>query len=388
MRRAVRKLDVLVLCALSAGAAHAEAPSLEMGRYLSKYPAMYSTLSFSSSARDEIFDAQGAKAASAVPTYGMGNGFGEKRASMQFEWHFPMFETEALPFVSSRLWTARATFGWSQLDTSGPITSFIAANKLVENADGLNDVQLEFGPLLWGSKDWRTRKDTPFSLMLLAQAQVPVGQRSADSPNNAGVANAFGFGGKLGMHWRPLPRVYLDAGAGWKHFLKNEEPAFGAQEPRVRGDEQAYDLSVNARLFGSVYAGLSGYRREGGANTYQGLRFSANPPAAGAGNVTFPDPAPISDQGTLEQGVAASLRWFFTPRVSAALHYLQPRSGRSGEFDVPYLQRTSGCPACATSPNGSDHVDGLGAARSWANETWMLSLAWNYGQGDFWLKGD
>lgn len=386
---------MIAMCVFACGNAAAEMPDIEMGRYLAKYPAMYSTLSFSSNERDEAFDAQGQRQSSAAPTYGTGNAFEEQRGSMQFEWHFPWFETEALPFISSRLWTARATLGYAKLDTRGPINDFISANSLESKGDGLTDIQLEFGPLLWGSQDWRTRKDTPqdqnFSLMLLGQVIVPSGQRNPDAPNNVGITNAFGFGTKLGAHWRPLPSVLVDAGVNWRSYTKNEEPAFGAQEPAARGDELLVDLTLNARVVRGLYAGLSYYRRDASANTYEKVRFASNPPSAPLGMETMPDPRAMEDRGTLEQTLGASLRWFFSPRVSLTLHYLRPQSGRSGAFDLPYTRQTIACAAtlsCSPQANGSARVDGLGSARTYSSETWIAALSWNYGQGDFWMSGN
>ena len=383
---------ICALCALCAATlAQAAPPDLEMGRYLTKYPALYSTLSLSSTDGDEIFDAQGQKQASAAPAYGAGNAFGERRAQMQFEWHFPWFETEQLPFISSRLWTARARLGYAKLETTGPIASVPGGSggQIETNGGGLTDIELEFGPVLYGSRDWRTRTDTPLSVILLGQVLVPNGQRNPDAPHNVGQANAFGYGARLGTHWRPLRGFLIDAGANWRAYTANEEPAFGAQEPTKRGDEQRYDLSLNLRLFEGFYAGASWWRFDSDANTYEKLRFANNPPAAGIGMETMPDPAPQQDGGMLQQGLGVSLRWFPLPRFSAALHLLQPRSGRSGEFDLPYTQQALGCAAtlsCNPQPNGSARVDGLGAARSSANGIWMLSLAWNYGQGDFWVQ--
>ena len=377
------------LGAFALQAAASAPPDLDMGRYLTKYPALYSTLTLSSQDGDEIFDAQGGKQATAAPTYGAGNAFGERRAQMQLEWHFPWFETEQLPFISSRLWTARARLGYAQLDTRGPIAAVPGGSggQVETNNGGLTDIELEFGPVLVGSRDWRTRTDTPLSVILLGQALIPAGQRNSDAPHNVGLANAFGYGARLGAHWRPLRGFLIDAGAGWRGYTANEEPAFGAQEPAKRGDEFHYDLSLNLRLFNGLYAGASWWSLEGDANTYEKVRFASNPPTAGLGMETMPDPAPLQDGGTAMRTLGVSLRWFVTPRFSAALHVLQPRSGRSGEFELPYTQQATGCAAtlsCNPQGNGSARVDGLGAARRDASRSLMLSLAWNYGQGDFW----
>lgn len=383
---------IAALCGVLALPALA-APDLEMGRYLVKYPGLYSTLSFSTQDGDEIFDAQGRKQASATPAYGAGNAFGERRALLQQEWYFPWFEVEQLPFISSRLWTARARLGYARLDTGGAIASVPGGSggQVENNGGGLTDIELEFGPVLVGSRDWRTRADTPLSAILLAQVSIPTGQRNADAPHNVGLANAFGYGARLGAHWRPLRGFFIDAGAGWRTWSGNEEPAFGAQEPAKRGDDTALDLSLHVRLFGSVYAGASWWRHESDAHTYERVRFASNPPTPGIGMETMPNAAAIQDGGTLQQGLGVSLRWFATQRLSFALQLLQPRSGRSGEFDLPYTQQTIGCTAtlsCNPQPNGSARVDGLGSARIYAGPVWRLALSWNYGQGDAWLRGE
>jgi hypothetical protein len=380
--RAVAALALLI--ALPATAA---VEDFEFGRYLSKYPGMYSTLTLSNDARDRVFDQGGRRVGSAAPTYGDGSGFAERAARTQFEWHFPMFESERLPLISDRLWTARAGLGYTLLATDGPIKDFIAQHGLSEKGQGLTDLQLEFGPVLWGSRDWRTRHETPLSLLLLAQAGLPLGARDADAPNNAG-SNAFSYGAKLGAHWRPLRGVLVDAGVAGRWYGRNDEPAFGAQEPARQGSDLTLDATLAARIVSGVYASVGVLERHGSANRYEKVRFTATAPTASAGMETFADPAPQFDAGTRERRLGLALHWFVLPRLDAGLHFLKALSGRSGEFDQPYLQQTVGCAGtagCNPQPNGSAHVDGLGGARSYATNVWMLSLRWSYGQGDLWF---
>lgn len=365
--------------------AQAQPATLEFGRYLSKYPAMYSTAGFSDNPRDEIFDENGRRTNSVTPTYGAGVAFPEQRGTANLEWHFPWFETEALPFISSRLWSARATLGYAKLATTGPINNFITANKLVEKSDGITDLSLEFGPTLLGSSEWRTRKSTPLSLFLLGYMSLPVGARDADSPNNAG-GNVFAFGGTLGAHAQWLGFL-LDAGATYRTYQRNEEPAFGAQEPSRRGEDTALDATLARQIFGPVYLSASLYARQGEANEYSKVRFANNPPNAGAGMDTFPDPGTFRDGGTRELNLGLGAHWFVLPRLRLSLNYWLPQSGKSGAFDLRYLQQQQNCQAtnnCNPQPNGSRPVDGLGSARAYASNLWMLTLTYSHGQGDFW----
>jgi opacity protein-like surface antigen len=380
---------VLALWALPM-AVGAQSVNLDFGRYLARYPAMYAAAGLSYDARDEIFDAQGETRGSAAPTYGAGVAFPETRASTQLQWFFPFFETEAIPLISSRLWTARAEFGYARSKTEGAgLKSFIAANDLQEKGDGLADVQLEFGPVLYGSQDWRTRQDTPLSVLMLAGLRIPIGERDPDAPNNVG-SNAFAWHVALGAHWRPFSGWFVDLGGRWRSYASNQESAFGGHEPSRQGDDLSVDLSVAARLIWSVYASASLYARRGDDNEYSNSRFANNPPPAGLLMETFPQPGSFRDGGTRELRLDLGAHWFITQRLLATLHYTHPLSGESGEFDLPYVQQLQNCAAlggCNPQANGSAHVDGLGPARVYASDHFMLGLQWNFKQGDFWLGG-
>lgn len=382
-------LAALAACsaAITCTQALAGAAEWEIGRYLSKYPAMYVDAGISGDPRASTFAAGGSRQDGATPTYGPGTRFPLTQTDVTFEWHFPFFETEALPFISSRLWTARATLGYAKTQTHGPIKDYAEARNLAAKDDGITDIALEFGPVLWGSQDWRERKDHPLSVILLGLATLPVGARDPDAPNNIGT-NKFSFGAKLGAHLRPLPRLLIDAGVAYRTYLADEEPAFGAQTPHRRGDDINLDATAALRLHGGIYAAASFNQRSGSANEYEKVRFTATTPAAGAGMETFPDPAPQHDGGTRDARLGLALHAFVLPRVQVGLHYLHPLSGRSGEFDQPYLQQQQNCTAtasCNPQANGSEHVDGLGPARVYASNVWMLTVNWNLLQGDTWL---
>ncbi|GAC1627648.1 MAG: hypothetical protein NVS9B10_16850 [Nevskia sp.] len=95
---------------------------------------------------------------------------------------------------------------------------------------------------------------------------------------------------------------------------------------------------------------------------------------------TFPAPSPQRDQGTREQRLQLGLGGFVTPRLWLGAQYAHPLSGRSGGFDLPYRQQTQNCTAfgnCMPTANGSAHVDGLGSARTYASDSFQISLRWS-----------
>lgn len=385
MRRAL-----LLLACLPLPASAGEPAVLDFGRYLAKYPAMYATLALSDDPRDEIFDQRGDRRDGVAPTYGPGSRFPERRVQTQLEWFFPFFETEALPLVSSRLWTARATLGYAALAAEGAIADYAAANDLRGAQPGITDIALQFGPVLYGSRDWRTRTSTPLSVILLGEFSLPVGRRHPDAAVNAG-SNVFSYGATLGAYWRPIDGLFLDAGAHWRAYSKNDEPAFDGQEPAHAGAQWRLDATLAARVWQSFYASASYYDGRGAANEYRGVRASPHPPSADPLMETFPDPGTVMDGGTRDRRADAALHWFALQRLRLSLHYVMPLAGASGEFDLPYQQQLQHCislPAgCSPQAHGSDHVDGLGEARVFASRYFLLAATWNFGQGDFWLHG-
>jgi hypothetical protein len=364
---------------------------LEFGRYLAKYPAMYSTLALSHDSRDEIFDAQGHRRDGVAPTYGPGSRLPQRRADLQLEWFFPFFETEAIPLVSSRLWTARADLGYEQNGAVGPIADYASANAAKDEQSGITDVTLHFGPVLHGSHNWRGEPATALSIVLLGDASIPIGRRHPDAATNAG-SNVFSYGATLGAYWRPVRGVFLDAGAHWRAFGGNEEPAFNAQEPTQNGAQLSFDATLAIKIWGDFYASGSFFDLRGEPNEYRNVRSSPNPPSADLLMESFPDPGSVRDAGIRDRRAGAALHWFALPRLRLSLHHVIPLSGRSGEFDLAYQQQPASCGllpllGCSPAANGSDHVDGLGAARVFASRHWMLSATWNWGQGDLWLHG-
>lgn len=369
------------MLALLPGLAAATPPEpLEFGRYLSKYPGLYVQATTSYDARDSSFDAHGHRVDSAVPTYG-DNAFPETRLTLDFDWHLPLFEAAAIPFVSSRLWNARARVGYAKTRTDGPIGDLARSAGGARAKSGISDLELAFGPTLVGSSDWRSRTATPLSVLLLAEVRLPIGARDPAAPNSTGDGT-YAWGGRLGAHWQPqgwLAGFLVDGGLRYRAYGGDPEPAFGAQSPRQQGRDLFADATVARRLWRGLYAQVSYLHRDGAANEYRNVRFTANPPPPALLMDGFPDPATQRDRGTREQTLQVGLGGFVTQRLWLGAQYAHPLAGRSGAFDQPYLQQAANCQAtnsCQPQAYGSDRVDGLGSARAYASDTFLLSIRW------------
>lgn len=379
----MRRTLALVL-ALAVPAAFASTPDLllDSGRYLSKYPGLIVGASLLDDPRDRAWTASGQRQSGVAPTYGAGSALPLRRATIDLDWHFPFFEAEALPFVSSRLWNARAVFGLADVGTRGPLAAAAEAGGGPSSKSGLHDLDLAFGPVLFGSADWRQRTRTPLSLILLGELRLPIGARDPDAPGNAGDG-AFAWGARLGGHWQPqaawLNGIRLDAGVRLRWYGRQSEPAFNGQEPARAGRDLEFDATLAQRIWGPLHAQVSYFHRDGAANTYRGIRSTANPPDPDLLAETFPDPAAVRDGGSREQRLQLGLGAFVTPRLWLAVAWTRPLAGASGAFAVPYLQQGTDCEAtgtCLPRANGSDAVDGLGPARAFASDSWQLSLRW------------
>lgn len=374
---------VAALALLFAGTAAANPDLLlDSGRFLAKYPGLTVGLSLLRDPRDQTFGSDGRRQAGVAPTYGPGSEFPLTRATVDLDWHFPLLETEALPLVSSRLWNARAVIGYADTSTKGPIADAAVAQGAPSSKSGIHDIDLAFGPVLYGSRDWRTRSVTPLSLILLGELRLPVGAQDPDAPNNAGDG-VFAWGGRLGGHWQPqtpwLQGFRLDAGVRARWYEADQEPAFNAQTPTQTGRDLAFDATLARRIWRGVHAQVSYYLRDGAANEYRNIRSTPNPPEASLLQEAYPDPAPLRDGGSREQRLQLGLGVFITQRLWLAFAWTHPLSGRSGGVTVPYLQQGTDCRAlgnCMPREIGSDAIDGLGGARSFASDTVLLSLRW------------
>jgi hypothetical protein len=390
-RRTARLKTLLAagVCGLLPGLGQAveDAGVQAFGRYLPLYPGLYANANLAYDPRDKVFDASGDEQDTVTPNLAGSNEFPQTRGALAFQWYFPMFESEQLPFFSNRLHTARMTFRAAEVETRGPLENFIAANSLENNASGIGDLTLEFGSFLAGSGHWRERRTTPFAVLALVGVTIPTGEYDADAPANAG-SNQYAFHGMLGLHWQPADGWLLDGGLTWKTFDNNEEPAFGANEPAQLGDLVIADLSLTRRLLQGLY--LSGFLQyqDGDANEYENPRFAVNPPPPGLGMENIPTPGIYADEGTQLFSAGASLNWFFTQNWLAGVHVIAPLDGESGEFVLPFSSQLAGCQLlnnCMPAPSGqSATVDGLGGARSYASNIVLLTLGYSFGRGDPW----
>ncbi len=372
---------------LIADDAWAETP--EFMPYRPLYPAMYLDASWQRDTQGRVFDAGGDRRSSALPELSGRSRFPQQSLDARLAWTFPMFEQEGLPFFSSRLHTARLRFRYVDIASRGAIGDFIEADPRLQRADGgLGDTTLEFGSYLSGSPGWREGRVGKLSSLLLVGLKIPTGIYDRDAPINAG-SNHVSAQVKLGVHGEPWSGGFLDAGAGYRVHGRNEEPAFGALAPARPGDEALWDLQLAQRLRPGLYLALFASGREGQSNRYRDPRFLLGDSENTLLADTVPAPGRYRDEGANARIGGLALRWFLTPRWAAALHYTRPLSGQSGEFDVDLLQRTpAGCeigaPGCTTIPAGSERVDGLESARSYASDRIGLSFTWQFGQGDTW----
>ena len=360
---------------------------LDSGRYLARYPGLIVGLSLLRDPRDDSFGRDGHRRSGVAPAYGPGSEFPLTQATVDLDWQLPLFETEALPFVSSRLWNARVVLGYTDTSTKGPIADAAVAQGAPSSKSGVTDIDLAFGPVLYGSQDWRARTATPLSLILLGELRLPIGEQDPDAPNSAG-GGVFAWGGRLGGHWQPqtawLQGVRFDAGLRLRWYEADQEPAFNAQTPTRNGRDLEVDATLARRLWRGLQGQVTYFLRDGAANEYRNIRATPNPPAADPLQQAFPDPAPLRDGGTREQRLQIGLGAFITPRLWLSLGWTHPLSGRSGGVTVPYFEQATDCGSvgtCMPRAIGSDPVDGLGNARRYASDTVQLRLRWQPRQG-------
>jgi hypothetical protein len=394
----MNRLTLLPGCALllAAGAAAAGDPPPQMGRYMPLYPGLYFNGGYAQDERDWSFDAAGHERPSAAPQAGGRTAFPEKSAFGTFTWHFPMFESQGLPFFSGRTHTARLTLRYVDTTTEGALAAFVAdtsddarteADDLKMDGHGVGDVTLEFGSFLLGSEGWREGRRHDFALLLLAAVNLPTGIYDRDAPINAG-SNTWYFQGRLGAHWRPREGTFVEAGIAHRDYTNNEEPAFGALAPHKQGDDLLVDFSLSQRLTRDLYATAFLSHRQGQANEYRNPQFAPNaPPPPDMNTDVYPTPGVYSDGGTELTANGLSLQYFVTQRWLAALHYVHPQHGRSGQFALPFSEKTpTGCvpgaTGCTVSPAATVLVDGMGAARSYSTDRLQLTVTYTFGQGD------
>ena len=379
-------------------AALAEPTPPALGRYLPLYPAFHASAAMVVEPRDRSFDAAGNEQGSATPQLAGQTRMPQQRLDLKAVWTFPLFEAAEVPFFADRLHTVRLHGGYSRNSTRGTLADFARdtsddastqADSLSVTSRGLSDLTLEFGSWLLGSSDWRTRQETPYSVLLLLGARLPTGYYDRDAPSSPGSNTAAGHV-QLGGYARPWRGAHLEAGLGYRAFLKNQDPAFGGLHPTNQGDAWFWDASLSQRLFGSWYAAAFVDGHDSAPNSYADVRFAPNAPAAPSTappSDNFPTPGVYRDQGTRLLRAGFSLQGFVAQRWQLGLHYALPLSGRSGEFDLPYSNRqpagcTVGATGCNVTAGDTVRVDGLGAARVYASPSLALMLQYQFGQGD------
>lgn len=373
-------------------------PAPLMGRYLPLYPGTYFTAGFLRDERDSSFDRNGNEVASAVPTAAGSTGFPESRYEATFAWYFPLFETRDYAFISDRLFTTRLGFGYANEDSEGGLVQFIATNpdgrpRTRTGANGWRDVTLEFGSFLYGSDNWRTRANTPVSVLLLLGFTAPVGTYDRQAPVTPG-SNHFTWHANLGAHWQPWRGGFLDAGAGWRGHETDDEPQFGGLAPKRQGDDLLLDASFAQKLWGGLYLTAFFTHRETQANTYRDIAYAPNapdpPPAAppAVSSETFPTPGTYRDGGTFLRTAGVNLQYFLSQRWLLGLHWTHPLAGESGQFLLPFTDRTCtaggspGAVTCTDSAGETRLQDGQGAARSFASDSLMLTLIYSFPSKD------
>jgi hypothetical protein len=392
-----RRLIALAMLAATACPAVAGEPAPVFGRYLPKYPAIYYSVGYLQDDRDASFDQQGHAQSSAVPTVPGRTSFPEKRMEVSFTSFFPLLEDAGIPYLSTRVHSARLTLRYGKAATEGAVADYIATNpefmpQSQPGDSGLGDVSLEWGTFLAGAKEWRTRKDTPFAAVLLFGFDVPVGSYEQTSPVPVG-SNRFAYGPTLGLHWRPWSGGFVEGGGGVRAYAENHNPHFGALAPAQQGRDTLLNLSLTQRLFRGAYLGAFATDRRGAANEYRHIRYAPNQPAPdpappGGTTESFPVDGAYRDGGTALRVAGLSFNYFVTQRLMAALDYSHPLSGRSGQMLVPFRQRQ--CPAgslpgaitCSESDAGTVLVDGQGTARSFDSDSIRLSVSYNFGHSD------
>lgn len=385
--------------ALLASPAWANDSVPQLGRNLPLYPAFYTQVTASADARDKVFDASGTERDTAQPSLPGKTEFPEQRAEANLVWTMPLFEAAKVPFFSSRLHTVRIHLGYAQTEVKGALATFARdpsddrrtqANNLSTESSGITDLSLEFGSWLAGTSNWRERKETPFALLLLNGVTMPTGQYNRDAPANPG-SNTTAFYSQLGLYARPWSGAHLDATAGYRIYLKNQDPAFGLLAPANQGNDLYWDVSLAQKVVSGFYVAAFADGRMGDNNGYENPRFAPNappPPTTTPPSDNFPRPGVYYDEGTELIRAGASVYGFIGQRWLLGLHYAMPLSGKSGEFDLPYNNRqpagcTVGATGCMVTNGGTvQNVDGQGPARVFASPQISLSLQFNFGQGD------
>lgn len=392
-------LLLAVAALLPVGAAQAQSqdsPLPSFGRYKPLYPGQYLHLAYTQTDGDEYFDAESERRDGALPTYGP-SALPREDLRAELSWHFPLFETYALPFISSRMWRARVQLGYARTEAEGAVAEFARdesddeatfADDLATEGSGLTDLRLALGTYLFGapSSGWREGRSGPASLLAELALTVNTGEYERNTPVNAGH-NTPAVHALLGLHWSPWAGGFIDAGLRYGAYIKNQDPTFGAQAPAQVGDTLSWDVSLAQRLWPGAYLSVYGQGFDRESNRYENPRFAPNPPTPPPGSDAIPAPGNYRDDGVERRSIGAGFDVFLSQRLTLGLHYTRPISGRSGQFDLDYNFRVpEGCftdaVGCTLLPAGSVPVDGLEAGRALAADRISLSLRFHFLERD------
>ncbi len=377
-------------------AAGAESPP-EPWRDRPFYPGLYMTTGYERDARDAVFDQQGHRADTAMPTRDGVTSFPESRIQTQLSWYFPLFEAYGIPYISDHLFISRIRLGYQDTRAEGSLDGFIATNPDVRprtssGGSGLEDIVFEWGSFVFGRRDWRNSPtmDNRFSMLALVGLTLPVGHYDRQAPVSPGN-NALAWHARLGLQWQPWAGSSLDGGLAYRWHDENPEPAFGGLTPARRGDDLLLDLSLTQRLLPRFHLTAFATARDTGANEYSNLSYAPNAPPAPAPPLlgtsrSYPLPGTYRDDGTRLFSAGASLHFFATQNLLASLSYTRPVSGRSGQFPLPFTQEqclpggTGGALTCFEGDGPTLLQDGAGAARTFASDSWMLTLTYKFNE--------
>lgn len=407
----IRTLLLIIGCVLLPSAALAAIDDMpRLARNMPLYPGMYFNSHWLSDDRDRVFDENGDERDSAIPSIAEPTRFPMTALRAEFQWHFPMFETYDLLWFSARTHFARVELSYVQTETRGGLAAFAAdedadGDSDVDNADdlrsdgsGIGDLFVEYGGYILGSPSagFRDRERAPFALLIAFGGNLPFGVYDRDAPVSAG-SNTFWIQSRLALHAQPWRGGFIDAGLGYREYFKNQDSAYMALDPRQQGDDRFWNLSVGQRVAKGLYLTAFASGREGKPSQYKGLPFAPNSPADAepeddpTGTQAYdklPDPgAAFFDNGTERTAAGIGVEYFVGQKWRFGLHYETPLSGRSGAFDIQWVERSpAGCTvgslACALQDAELLRADGTGPARVYASDRLMVTFNYQFGLRD------
>lgn len=384
----MRYAFIVLMLALGLPAAQAEVPP-EFARNMPLYPGTYLSVGHENALRSRSFDQAGREQAGAVPTFDSVSELPVRITTLDVKWHLPVFEAADVPYFSSRTHFAGVTLRHWRAETDGPLANYQTAEngeKVIHDGGGLGDITIELGSFLLGSENWRERQPRSLAVLAAVGATLPSGTYDHNAVSNFG-GNHWTWHGRMGLHWQPWKGAFVDAGVRVDKHETNPEPHFGGLAPWRRGDDLSWDLSFGHRLLRSVFASVHVSDRSGDDNFYLEPRFAPNAPEPADGEENFPTPGIYRDGGTDLREIGIGVTWFAWQRLAFGLHYVVPQSGSSGQFDLPFTNRSpAGCNPdainCQDSAGDTVLVDGQGSARSFADDRFLLTVRYQFLERD------